>query len=68
MQSVIKVKKCKSFLLFVFTLILFELAAVFDVSEAAACDKSRKIFDGENFGEISHGQNSNYTQVKHEKI
>lgn len=32
-------------------------------SASAACDKSRKVFDGVTFGEISHGHNSNYTQV-----
>lgn len=38
-----------------------------NVSAAAACDKSRSIFEGETYGEITHldqkSQNSNYTQV-----
>lgn len=33
------------------------------VCMSLACDKSRKVFDGITYGEISHGLNSNYTQV-----
>lgn len=31
---------------------------------ASACDKSRKAFEGVTFGEVTHGLNSNYSQVR----
>lgn len=65
MKTAVKIEKYKSFQLFLSILILI-LSDVFGVS-AEACDKSRKILEGENFGEITHltgkGPNSNYTQV-----
>lgn len=30
---------------------------------AGACDRSRKVYEGVNYGEITDGINSNYTQV-----
>lgn len=61
-STAVKRKKFKSQLFFS----LLILSNVFGVSSADACDKSRKVLEG-NFGEITHltgnGQNSNYTQV-----
>lgn len=69
MKVAIKPKeKCKSskkinFLLYTSLTLLFCNYAT-KCAASAACDKSRQVFSGYAFGEISHGINSNYTQVK----
>lgn len=52
------------FLALSLTLLLFNFASTIN-SGPVACNKSRKIFDNVTFGEISHGVNSNYTQVSY---
>jgi hypothetical protein len=34
----------------------------------SACDKTRKVFEGVNYGEITDGINVNYTQVRKLKL
>lgn len=48
----------------IFFFLLLLCSHVHVSSALAACDKSRKVFENVTYGEISHGANSNYTQVR----
>lgn len=48
----------------IFIVILIILSLICDCDSAGACDRSRKIFEGVGYGEITDGINSNYTQVR----
>ena len=52
-----KYEKLSFLIIFVFFNLLNESSA------ASACDRSRRVFQGVNYGEITDGINSNYTQV-----
>lgn len=47
----------------IFIVILINLSSLSRCCAAGACDRSRKVFEGVNYGEITDGINSNYTQV-----
>lgn len=60
----------EKFLITSFYTILNCILVIFNLTTeslaAGACDRTRKVFEGVGYGEITDGINTNYTQVSHE--
>jgi hypothetical protein len=64
LRSSEKHRKTKDFLNFYLFASGLIFCNIFKTSLAlGACDKSRKVFEGSQFGVVSHGLTSNYSQV-----